>query len=163
MNRIAETNPRGGWSEHEETKQVVGTVPPGPSLTCLSSLRSDGGHCVESETVARDVMLKGKNKQSTKRPVRKHQVKVMLDDEELKRMDSKRGKRSRAVMLRSLLLDKFPAPVPEVNIIAWTELSRASANLNQLARHLNTGGVFEVEQVKATLERFRAALIAAAK
>jgi len=95
--------------------------------------------------------------------VRSHQVKIMLNDKEISLLDDVRGRLNRAEVMRYLLMDKMPAPVPALNTLAWTELSRASANLNQLTHHLNAGGAFEVEQVKVMLERFRAALIGATK
>ncbi|MDP2780955.1 plasmid mobilization relaxosome protein MobC [Devosia sp.] len=108
-------------------------------------------------------LSKRKQDESPVKEIRTHQVKVMLNDDELRFLDDVRGGLNRAEVMRYMLQNKMPAPIPELNVIAWTELSRASANLNQLTHHLNAGGAFEVEQVKATLERFRAALIGAAK
>jgi len=33
--------------------------------------------------------------------------------------------------------------VPPINVEAWRELARATANLNQIAAHLNAGGRFD--------------------
>jgi len=110
-----------------------------------------------------DFLSKRKQDEPPVDEVRSHQVKVMLNDAELGMLDDVRGRLSRAEVMRYLLMNKMPPPVPALNVMAWTELSRASANLNQLAHHLNAGGAFEIELIKETLDRFRAALIGAAK
>jgi hypothetical protein len=111
----------------------------------------------------KDFRSKRKQDEPPVEAVRTHQVKVMLNDDEIQFLDIARGRLSRAEVMRYLLLNKVPAPIPELNSVAWTELSRASANLNQLAKYLNAGGAFEAEQIRASLERFRASLIGASK
>ena len=59
--------------------------------------------------------------------------------------------------------------VPEVNRGAWAELARTTANVNQIAAHLNGGGRFDergtprvahaLDAVRGELERLRAVLI----
>jgi len=59
--------------------------------------------------------------------------------------------------------------VPEVNRGAWGELARSTANVNQIAAHLNGGGRFDewgtprvaqaLDAVRGELERLRAVLI----
>ncbi|MHB1115173.1 plasmid mobilization relaxosome protein MobC [Sideroxydans sp.] len=108
-------------------------------------------------------LSKRKQDEPSVEEVRSHQVKVMLNDEELRLLDDIRGRLSRAEVLRYLLMNKMPPAIPALNQTAWTELSRASANLNQLVRHLNTGGALDVEQIIVMLDQLRAALIGAAK
>ena len=110
-----------------------------------------------------DFLSKRKQDEPPPEEVRTHQVKVMFNDYEIGCLDMARGHRSRAEVLRFLLLHKMPPPIPELNSLAWTDLSRAAANLNQIAHHLNSGGVLEIEQVKAVLEHFRASLIGASR
>jgi len=59
--------------------------------------------------------------------------------------------------------------VPEVNRGAWGELARTTANVNQIAAHLNSGGRFDergtprvaqaLDAVRGELERLRVVLI----
>ncbi|MFA6121069.1 MAG: plasmid mobilization relaxosome protein MobC [Sideroxydans sp.] len=122
-----------------------------------------GGFELEGGSQMKDFRSKRKQDEPPVEAVRTHQVKVMLNDDEIQFLDIARGRLSRAEVMRYLLLNKVPAPIPELNSVAWTELSRASANLNQLAKYLNAGGAFEAEQIRASLERFRASLIGASK
>ncbi|MCI5038494.1 MAG: hypothetical protein MRY81_02315, partial [Donghicola eburneus] len=40
---------------------------------------------------------------------------------------------------RRLLGKSVPRPIPEINQLAWAELARTAANLNQLTLHANQG------------------------
>jgi len=133
-----------------------------PDLPILPSVGL-GGFVSEGGILMGNFLSKRKQDDPPVEEVRSHQVKIMLNDKEISLLDDVRGRLNRAEVMRYLLMDKMPAPVPALNTLAWTELSRASANLNQLTHHLNAGGAFEVEQVKVMLERFRAALIGATK
>jgi hypothetical protein len=95
------------------------------------------------------------------RQVRKQQVQIMLNSEELAVVDSVKGGMRRAEVVRMLIMGSLPAPVPEINALAWTELSKSAGNLNQIAYKLNVGESLEIEEIRAHLEAFRAALIGA--
>ena len=59
-------------------------------------------------------------------------------------------------------LSQVPPTIPTLNREAWLELSRAAANLNQLARHLNEGNEgaqHETGRITSELREFRAALL----
>lgn len=49
--------------------------------------------------------------------------------------------------------------VPEINLKAYAELARTAANLNQLARKLNSSDIIDLTQLQAELHAFRLALI----
>ncbi|RJX74025.1 plasmid mobilization relaxosome protein MobC [Pseudomonas sp. LS-2] len=49
--------------------------------------------------------------------------------------------------------------IPEVNIKAYGELGRVGSNLNQIARHLNSGAPVDLQQLQAEIAAFRMALI----
>jgi len=49
--------------------------------------------------------------------------------------------------------------IPEVNIKAYGELGRVGSNLNQIARHLNSDTLVELQQILNELSAFRLALI----
>ena len=63
--------------------------------------------------------------------------------------------------LRNAALNRLPVVVPEINREAWLELSKAAANLNQIAHHLNTGGDPDFAAASAALADFRCRLIGA--
>lgn len=107
---------------------------------------------MQSEKIENQKTDDGKN-------LRGHQVKVMLNDAELATLDSARGRISRAKTFRFLLLSKMPAPVPALNAQAWTQLSKAAANLNQIARRLNFGDAPEIEEIHTALADFRSKLL----
>ena len=111
-----------------------------------------------------DWQSKRKQDDISQREVRDYKLRVMLNADELSFLDTVRGRRSRAETMRFLLQNSTPpASIPQLNADAWVELSRASANLNQLARHLNSGGAADAEAIRRELEEFRSALIGAAR
>jgi len=87
-----------------------------------------------------------------------HQVNSRLTDAELAHVDAHRGGVSRGEWLRRAAFGHAPRTIPAINREAWTELSRAAANLNQLARLSHT---FTDVNVLDELKKFRAALIGA--
>ena len=91
--------------------------------------------------------------------VRGYQLRVMLNSEELELLDIVRGSLSRAEATRFLMQNNMPAPVPELNALIWEKLARSSSNINQIARHLNSGGGINFEEIKVDIEEFRASLI----
>ncbi len=93
--------------------------------------------------------------------LRTHCVSVRLSAAELEQLEAKRGALQRGEWLRVAALDRLPPTIPAVNREAWVELSRAAANLNQLAHRANMGESPELGEVLAELKAFRAALIGA--
>lgn len=92
--------------------------------------------------------------------LRRHSVSCRLTDEEIAILDQRRGKVSRGEWLRLAALAAPPRIVPEVNKVAWSDLSRAAGNLNQLSRAINEGRwpVKDAPGAKATLMDLRAQL-----
>lgn len=64
---------------------------------------------------------------------------------ELERRSASAGLREIGVYVRQVAIRGRPprAVVPAVNREAWRELARTTANLNQIAAHLNGGGHFD--------------------
>lgn len=87
-------------------------------------------------------------------------VNVWLTDDELADLERKRGKMRRGAYLRACYLNRVPPLIPELNREAWTELSRAASNLNQIAKALHEE-VPDIENVRQSLDAFRRALIGA--
>jgi hypothetical protein len=88
-------------------------------------------------------------------------VSCRMNSAELAVLDKFRGGNQRGEALRMLSLSQLPSPIPELNASAWTELSKSASNLNQIARRMNVGESLEIEEIRAELERFRAALLGA--
>jgi hypothetical protein len=104
---------------------------------------------------------------------REHVVMARFNQGELDRLDALRGVfgMTRAKYIRTrALAEALPRSgrVPELNIKAWTDLSRAAGNLNQIAHRLNelrlhgASGDVDIDEVADTLKEFRMALIGAA-
>jgi hypothetical protein len=94
---------------------------------------------------------------------RQHCLSVRVNAQEQAQIDTKRGKLTSGEFLRLAGLNALPpAPPATLNREAWVELSRAAANLNQIAKALNSGD-FSVEAGQAldALREFRFALIGA--
>ncbi len=91
---------------------------------------------------------------------RTHCVSVRMSDQELQDLDRRRGKIRRGTFLRNVFLGKKePKQIPEVNRDKYIETARWAANLNQIAKQLNTAGVVEIEELRRILSEFRRSLI----
>lgn len=83
-----------------------------------------------------------------------------MSDQELQDLDRRRGKLRRGTFLRNVFLGKKePKQIPEVNRDKYIETARWAANLNQIAKQLNTAGVIEIEELRRILSEFRRSLI----
>jgi len=66
-------------------------------------------------------------------------------------------------LMRQKFFNAAPPSVPKVNLDAWTKLSSASANLNQMARYLNSGMRLDIDEVSVLLASFRMSLVFATR
>lgn len=96
---------------------------------------------------------------------RRHTVSVRLNAAELERLDALRVHRKlqRGAYMRAAFLESLPPAVPEINKEAWLALSKAAANLNQLSKKMNVGGMVEASLIMRELADFRTSLLKAAK
>ena len=79
---------------------------------------------------------------------------------EAQELDRRRGKVRRGTFLRNLFLGKKePRQIPGVNVEAYAETARWAANLNQIARSLNSAEVPDIREIQRTLAGFRRSLI----
>ncbi len=92
---------------------------------------------------------------------RGHCVSVRVNAGELATLDARRGVYQRGEWLRMAALDKLPPVIPAINTEAWSELARAAANLNQIAKALNASEKVDRGGLRDQLAQFRAALIGA--
>jgi hypothetical protein len=90
---------------------------------------------------------------------RSHCVSTRLNTAELHALDAQRGEFQRGEWMRMAALDKLPPSIPEVNRLSYIELGRIGANLNQVARRLNTSKVIEIIEVKSLLDDLRLSLL----
>lgn len=111
-----------------------------------------------------------KRKSGTNLPpnlIRHHIVKLRLNDLENDYLNAMRAsvRMSRAEYTRLAILSNLPMQNPQINILAWQELSRVASNLNQLVRkipkdsHELTHSL--IEECKAILKQLRAKLLGA--
>lgn len=94
---------------------------------------------------------------------RRHTVSVRLNDAELARLDSQRAavQMQRGEYLRAAALHRLPPTIPELNREAWASLARSAANLNQLAKRMNSADELNINEIRAALDSFRNSLIGA--
>ena len=97
---------------------------------------------------------------------RKHCLSVRLSPDELSMLDRLRrsGGMRRGTYARLAIFANFanlPRPIPTLNQEAWVSLSRASSNLNQLAKAMNSSptDTAEIAKVREALAEFRDQLI----
>ena len=72
---------------------------------------------------------------------REHCVSVRLNAAELKLLEAKCGAFPHGAWLRMAALDQLPPAIPEANRLAWIELARVAANLNQAQAAVNRRAV----------------------
>ena len=90
------------------------------------------------------------------------QVNCALTKNEAAVIDERRGAVSRAEFIRLAAFNAPPPPkIPDVNLEIWTRLAPMSANLNQIARHLNAGDSLETQicELRTTVAELRLVLI----
>jgi hypothetical protein len=95
--------------------------------------------------------------------LRDHCVSVRLNLAELEWLDRVRApaKMQRGEYLRAAAKGKLPTTIPPINVEAWAELARSAANLNQIAKHLNSGDRIAITQIMSALQDFRRDIIGA--
>lgn len=98
-------------------------------------------------------------KPSTER--RTHRIAVYLSGSEFKVVSgfAELAKTSPAAYLRKVALNTPPVVIPQINQQAWEHLGRAAANLNQIAKSLNSSELNYLAEVRVALIRFRSALV----
>lgn len=95
---------------------------------------------------------------------REKRVSVYFSDTEYEKLVAKVGdKKLLSDFLRNLGLGKKASRVviPEINSKAYSELARTAANLNQVAKAINTGDPVDIEQIQTSLKELRFAIIGA--
>lgn len=94
---------------------------------------------------------------------RKHGITCRLTDAELERL--RQGKppgMSIGEWLRTRALNRqLPKTIPEINQKAWANLARAHGNLAAIATAMRSGEFVQIWGIRATVDRFRLALIGA--
>lgn len=81
-------------------------------------------------------------------------VAVRFNCDEIAQLDAMRGRQQRGAFLRNLAISGI-RPVPEVNQNALSLIRIAGNNLNQVAKHVNSSEVPDIEFVKNSLAEIR--------
>lgn len=95
--------------------------------------------------------------------MRNHCVSTRMNKAELATLDQQRAivKMQRGEYLRAASLYALPQAIPGLNATAYAELARSAANLNQIARYVNSTADLSsvIKDLQVSLEQFRSALI----
>lgn len=86
-------------------------------------------------------MKKNKAYSRTNDPAKKrtHTLSARFNDAELAQITARKGRMTSGEWLRSASLGRpIPNPIPEANTRYWVDLGKIGANINQIARQLNT-------------------------
>lgn len=93
----------------------------------------------------------------------KHQVACRLTDSEMAQIEASCGAMTAGETLRTLALARrLPCAIPEINLVAYSDLAQASVSLHELARRANTADRDEIGDLTAMLAAFRLALLGVA-
>jgi hypothetical protein len=94
---------------------------------------------------------------------RTRRLNVFFDTHEYDQLvnEAKRARIKPSELMRQKFFNTPPLSVPQVNLEVWAKLSSASANLNQIARYLNSGMRLDAEEVSRILAAFRMYLVCA--
>lgn len=91
---------------------------------------------------------------------RSHTISSRLNVEELRALDELRGSMQRGEWLREAALGAPPVPTPpKVNAEVWASLGHGLSNLNQIARHLNSGRSIDHQALEAEIVSIRNKLL----
>ena len=82
-----------------------------------------------------------------------------MNDGEVAKLKSLLQGYSKGAFLRVAALGAVVNRPSEINLSTYSELASTAANLNQIARHLNSGGAADAEVIAAELAAFRLALL----
>lgn len=96
-----------------------------------------------------------------KSELRTKRVEVYFTDSEYSDLVKVAGKMKVSNLIHFAITkpESLPRPVPEINSQAWEEIGRIGNNLNQISRHLNSGGNMEIEQIKKELNALRLKIV----
>ncbi|MBF8469275.1 hypothetical protein, partial [Klebsiella oxytoca] len=98
---------------------------------------------------------------------RSHCISIRLNDAELSYVDGLREDLNRAVWIRMSALNRLPPKIPEINLLVWKDLAKASQDLNNLVQHLKTKShdspftITEIYTVQKRIKALRDALLSA--
>lgn len=97
--------------------------------------------------------------------IKRIQLRVSEHEHEQFRALARRRSMRLANFVRTAILHGHPPAIPEINRQALADLQRIGGNLNQLARHLNSGGELTdadtLNELRAQASALRAALAGA--
>lgn len=90
--------------------------------------------------------------------LRKYTVSTRMNQSEIERLDFLRGSQSRGNYIRTVFFgDNRLKVVPEINQKTYKHITQTTANLSQIAHHLNKHGLesSEIEEIRAALNEVK--------
>lgn len=135
-----------------------------PAPTRLASQRyaCEGKYNKSLIWPVRPLMTKTRRDVKNKRTRRLNVFFDALEYDQLRAEAEQAGMRPSELM-RQKFFNSPPTYIPHVNLEAWRKLSSASANLNQIARNMNSTVKLEIDEVASMLSGFRMALVSASQ
>lgn len=96
-----------------------------------------------------------------KSELRTKRVEVYFTDDEYSDLINIAGKMKISNLIHYAITkpESLPKPMPEINAQAWEEIGRIGNNLNQIARHLNSGEQVQIEQIRSELNQLRLKIV----
>lgn len=95
--------------------------------------------------------------------IRGFRVAAWLTKEEAQELDEKRGKKARGEWLREAAFGAAVAVPPKINMEAWASLGHGLSNLNQIAKHLNSGRSIQQKALENEISAIRDKLLGIAE
>ena len=95
--------------------------------------------------------------------IRGFRVAAWLTKEEAQELDEKRGKKARGEWLREAAFGAAVAVPPKINIEIWASLGHGLSNLNQIAKHLNSGRSIQQKALESEISAIREKLLGIAE
>lgn len=90
--------------------------------------------------------------------LRRYTVSTRMNQSEIEQLDFLRGSQSRGNYIRTVFFgDNRLKVVPEINQQVYKHINQTTANLNQIAHHLNKHGIenSDVEEIRAALNEVK--------
>jgi hypothetical protein len=95
--------------------------------------------------------------------IRSFRVAAWLTREEAQHLDEKRGRKAKGEWLREAAFGAAVAVPPKINMQVWASLGHGLSNLNQIARHLNSGRSIEQKALETEISAIRDKLLGIAE
>jgi hypothetical protein len=105
------------------------------------------------------------NARTSDKEKRTKRLNIFFDGNEYAQLldEARQAQMKPSELMRRKFFKTAPPSVPKLNLESWTKLAAASANLNQIARYLNSGMGLDLDELTRILSCFRMALVGASR